>query len=341
MNKAYHETLPKNYFYGLYQKVSKSLNHGENVCISVLYGCGVKTSFNFLYNHLKKSKNFEAIDIYDPEIKDLDLVTFVSKVNRKKSRLIIIRFFENLKNKREVLEKIDSFRRPNPASLVFLVIADHTAITEPENYTAISTVFFSDIIYLTPYSYNQTILMIGTLTSYYGWSINKNLHKKIFILSGGVPRFIKYLCKEVSESFNPIDNLEKIILSPQINFQLELMVKLLITMPSKKLQILGIVDNKNTIKSKLLKYYYNNYRSPIITNLYPKLTESESKLLTYILVGGGVVSIDKIADLIKMSDEDFSLWAIYKLISRLKPKIKNNFKIKNLKGKGYYLEKVT
>ena len=50
--------------------------------------------------------------------------------------------------------------------------------------------------------------------------------------------------------------------------------------------------------------------------------------------------MDNIANLMKMSDDNFSLWAIYKAISRLKPKVKNNFEIKNIKGKGYMLKKI-
>jgi len=41
-----------------------------------------------------------------------------------------------------------------------------------------------------------------------------------------------------------------------------------------------------------------------------------------------------------LSDEDFSLWAIYKLISRLKVKIKKYFEIINHKGNGYILQKI-
>ena len=67
---------------------------------------------------------------------------------------------------------------------------------------------------------------------------------------------------------------------------------------------------------------------------------AEAKVLSFIIENEDkVVSLDKLANLMKMTDANFSLWAIYKMISRLKPKVKNNFQIKNIKGRGYLLQK--
>ena len=148
MTKSYHETLPKNYFGNLYQKVTENLIRGENVCISVISGFGVKTLFNFLDFNIRKDNLFDEVFIYDPEIESKTLVEFTRRILLDfpdKNKLIVARFFEQTKNKKKALEKLDSLRRRAPKSMVFLVLTDHSATTNLTVYQAKSTVFFTEI----------------------------------------------------------------------------------------------------------------------------------------------------------------------------------------------------
>lgn len=55
-----------------------------------------------------------------------------------------------------------------------------------------------------------------------------------------------------------------------------------------------------------------------------------------------IYSCDEISDILwgKESSEKYSLWSIYKTISKLNNKIKNfGFYIRNFKGRGYSIEK--
>ena len=343
MTKAYHETLTKDYFGDLYDRVTQKITRGENVLISAIPGFGVKTVFNFLEYNIRSDALFEEILIYDPEIQAVPLVDFVKQslnTTPAKSQLILVRFFESSKDKAATLERLDSLRRRNPKDMVFLIFADHTVLTHPDDYQAKSTIFFSEIIYMFPFSETQTKKMIASLYTFYGWKIDKSLYTKIYKLSGGVPRLIKYLCKEIYESKVPIENSEKFQIIPQINFQLKLLTKLLITLPEEELETLRITED-GKIKSRLVKGYFKIYQNEAVAQLLSNLTQQEQKLMTYLIENQNeVVSLDKIADLIALADDDFSLWAIYKLISRLKIKVKNNFEIRNLKGKGYKLEKL-
>ncbi|OGM18589.1 hypothetical protein A2686_01700 [Candidatus Woesebacteria bacterium RIFCSPHIGHO2_01_FULL_38_10] len=343
MTQSYHEILGNDYFGNLYQKIIASLTRGENVCISVISGFGTKTLFNFLDFNIRKDRLFEQVLVFDPEIEKDNLVEFTRKAILKfpnKSRLIIVRFFEQSEHKRETLEKLDSLRRRTPKSLVFLVFTDHSAVTETGEYQAKSTIFFTGIYYMEPFSKLQCEKMIKSLNFFYGWHISEKSYEKIFNLSGGIPRLVKYICKEIYESKTPIDNLEKFINSPQISFQLELLTKLLIKLSKENLERLGLTEN-GKIKSKILKIYFQNYQNEIVVQIFSNLSKKESKILTFFLENlSTVISIDKIADLIEMADEDFSLWAIYKTISRLKVKVKKHFNIKNFKGQGYLLQKI-
>ena len=344
MNQAYFETLPKDYFGNLYQKVSNSLTKGENVCISIIPGFGEKTIFNFLNCNFKRDKLFNKINVYDPGLENDSIINFYKNLESgraSENKLLIIRFFEQIEDKNNILEKLDGLRRKNPKLLTFLAISNQEAYLYPSTHQAITTVFFSDLIYFQPFDLVQTEKMIKSLKTYYGWNIDTTQYRNIYSLSGGIPRIIKYLTKEFYESRIPLSNKDKLILIPQISFQLKLMTKILISHNEKQLFLLDLTDEGNKIRSSLLKHYIKNYRSEIISNLYPQLGALETKILSFFSENEGkIITLDNLATLMKMTDDNFSLWAIYKLISRLKPKIKNNYKINNIKGRGYILQKI-
>ncbi len=342
MQRTYYKTLPKNYFDNLYCKVSYELTHGHNVCISVIRGGGARTIFNFLYNLIQENKLFDEIYIYDPEIDETNLVDLIRtyNTNTNKQKLIIIRSFEKLDDKQKILAQVDGLVSQTPEALTILGITDHTAITAPNDYQSTAAIFFSSIIYVPPFDIKSSYVMIETLEKFYGWGINRNLYQKIYKLSGGLPRVIKYIVKDIAEGFGDIGNEERFLKTTQINFQMERLAKLLITLPINQLKELGLLNSQGFLKSKLLKLFLSKYISETITELFPSLTNTESKILSYLFENQErPLSLDKTAGIINMTDENFSLWAIYKTISRIRPKIKKYFDLRNYKGRGYFLEK--
>ena len=55
---------------------------------------------------------------------------------------------------------------------------------------------------------------------------------------------------------------------------------------------------------------------------------------------GKIIDKDRIFLLMKLAEEDYSLWAIYKAVSRVKEKVKGKYKLKTLKSRGYILEEI-
>ena len=342
MQISYHESLKKEYFGDLYKRVSNHLIKGGNVCVSGIKGFGRKTVLNFLYFNFVNDKIFNRIFIYDPELEDENIVNYTKNICVKscsRGNLVIIRYFENIDEKPKILEKLDAIKRNISHKIVYLIFTDQEAVIHPSSHQAINSVFFSELIYLSPFTYKQTKNMIESMISYYGWKINPSCCLNIYKLSGGVPRLIKYLTKEVYESKLSLYDKSQLVLIPQIDFELRLMAKLVINCNASRLKLLGLTDKNGKLKSSLLKFYMAKFRSDIITTLYPFLGDNESRILSYFIENiNQLVSLDKLADIMKMTDENFSLWAIYKIISRVKAKIKNNFSLKNIKGKGYLLQ---
>lgn len=333
----YNETLPENYFDNLYAKVAFSLSKGENTCVSVIQGCGIRTIYNFLETLIKKHGLFSDIFVYSPELCAKDIIEEVKdKMSSNHGPLLVfIPSFEFLKSRADTLFKLDALRRTDYKNVVFLAITDHTAITERESYTAIRSIFFSEMIYVSPFNSEKSEQMIDTLEKYYGWLVPKDVRQTVIELSGGIPRFIKYICKEYSETKFDLHNASRLDHIHQVDFQLRILSKMLISLPEADLNYLGLIEDRK-IKSSLLRTYFKNYVSEQVLEIFPYLSATEAKILSYLLESKNkIVSVDKLASIMNMADEDFSLWAIYKKISRLKTKVKNTFQIKNLKGLGY------
>lgn len=343
MTQPYYAFLPKDYFNGLYFKVADKLSKGENVCVSVLRGCGGQTFFNYFLFYAKKDQLFKKIYHYDPEIEKQGIVPFVKEItkNLKTDSLIVTRLFQTNKNKKELLEKLNSLRLPIWDKLVFLFIVDHTGIITPEEYFAQSTIFFHQRFQIIPFDAHQNEQMVSILAKFFGWEISPKLYPKIFRLSGGIPRFIKHLCQDLVENGVPITNLKNFQTNPSLVFELNYLAKLLITLNNNQLKILGLLDSRGKIKSLLLADYFQNYQSEFIKQLFSDLSPAETKILSYLYENKNkVITLEKIADLMEMTEDKYSLWAIYKLLSRLNQKIKNHYKIENRKGQGYFLKEV-
>ena len=275
MNQVYTDILPEDYFDNLFEKVSRTINRGENVCISVMYGQSNKTIYSFLHRLILQKKLFDKVLIHDPILTNNDPIEFTKKaVNKYKSsnKLIVFRFFEQTTNRRKMLEILKSIQDQNRHKIVYLAIADYSAILNPIEYTANTTVFFSDCIYVPPFTKEQTKSVIGTLKEYYGWKVNSKDYEQIFNLSGGIGRLIKYICKTISEEKISLKNTQYFINNMAISFELDYLTKILIRTPREKIKILQLIDENNHVKSSLLREYFRNYKVNTLNKIYPNLS---------------------------------------------------------------------
>lgn len=341
MIKTYEYQLPRNYFDNLYEKTHTFLTKGENVLVSAIYGCGSSIFLNLFLRLNKEGHLLENVYFYDPISNKIPLIKFVKDIQKKdkKQKTLVIRLFEKIENKKEVLENLHSLKQVNSKNITYLIFTDHTGFTKPDEYMGISTPFFNGRFFIGPFDTDNTKKLIEINSNYFGWNTPKESHGSIINLSGGIPRIVKHIARLMHEERNSIEDIEWFLKEPSIKFQLENMASIFRTERISNLIRLGLIDNDKKIKSYLLERYLENYKSEIITSLYPRLANLESELLSLLYDNKGqVITIDQIGDFMELNGRVFSPWAIYKLMSRLKIKIKNNFEIENLKGRGYILK---
>lgn len=303
-----------------------------------MHGCGGRTFLQLFIHHFPKDMPSMQVHLFDPEIEKLPLIKFVSnKIRSNHNSLVFVRSFEKIDNKKTVLEKLNSLIHTNNGSLLFLVETNHDGIVNPENYYGTSTQFFQDRFYMSPFDLERSKEMIKINDEYYGWNTPKKYHQDIYQLSGGIPRLIKHICKDINEREADMNSYMKFFSNPSIRFQLDYMSKLLINYP-EYLTELQIVNSDAEIRSILLKEYFSAYKSNFVSEIYPELTELELKLFTYLYENEkGLTGLNELGDIFDKAGHEFSPWAIYKHISRLKKKIADKFEIKTFKNRGYKL----
>jgi len=183
-----------------------------------------------------------------------------------------------------------------------------------------------------PFDFGKTKHAIDQRRLTNGWNIPSEFEEEIYRLSGGIPGLIKRLCSFV-DTYKSLDKKE-VLEYPPVEMVLEELVDLFAYFPKSKLQLLGLLDSKgNTISPLLEQAYLGSLSrkclesSPLLNQVFEYFKEREEDL----------VSLYEISDLVQRGE--FSLWGTYKLIERLKKKLPSNYRLKNVKGKGYILQK--
>ena len=341
MNKTYYQCLPKDYFNHLYARVSEKLLKGENVSVSAIRGCGLNTAINFLLRLFEEDKVFDKVLFFNGG-KDADIVEKVQSAMEEQTQriLVVIRWFENVPNKSDLAEELSEIRQPHPEKLVFLISSDHTGIINPELYFAHSRIFVNASFRIDPFDKQSVFTMLKVTNDYYGWPITEKDYERIYELSGGIGRFLKRISKNMAERQMKLDDLESFQSNSSILFQLNYLTKLLMQLDTKQLQDLKLIDKDKKIRSELLRdYFVNRYTNELVEQVGGSLSRIEERIFSWLYENRGkVLSLDKVADLLEMSEEKFSLWVLYKQMSRLRGKLKGRFELENVKGRGYLLK---
>lgn len=338
MNKNYYSMFPSNFFDGEVLKTSQAIRLGTNILLTAPVGFGATTYCTLLEGIISKDKAFAVQRYSNPKSIDVQNI----KIKRKLNNLIIIEDITTVENLKDFIQTISDFKYNNIGQVVFFCTAGVDSVEEPLKYTAYNGVFFEHRPILKPLNQKDTKTAIDINCKYYGYKIRtSSYYSKVYALSGGIPRLIKHSLKVEEENRGSIENYDKLVKNVAILYELDYLVNLIIKSTTENLIDCGILDSKKEIKSKLLKEYYTNYISSYVLKEFPTITETEQKVLTYLYNNLRLpVSYDKICDLMNMNDYNYSLYAMYKTISRLRPKIKGKLKLKNVRDSGYILEKL-
>lgn len=352
--------LPKNHFGETMERTIRALISGESVCVYCMPGGGMhyflKVAQRILQEDHQNIKTFFFDGCLYPtglnrvvrqtlfqELHFNSQVDFYQQLQAflKTQKIIILLGYANevLERQPKTLEYLLKLRDFYPTRLAVLSNCNHSIISDFDKYFSLGKTIFSNLIKIPPFDQEGTKRILETNREILGYKFSSSAVKKIYQLSGGNPSLIKHLGKCVDDLGEKVlSRPETLINYPSLKIKLNDINEVVLSESGNVLIQIGIISEKGQIFSPLVANYYKNYELENIGEIMPGLTPQEKRILTFFLKNKGkVINKDRIFMLMKLSEEEYSLWAIYKAISRLKSKIKEKYHLKALKDQGYVL----
>lgn len=355
------EVLPKNHFGSAMDKTIQALVSGESVCIYCMPGGGMHYFLQIAQRILQEDhQNIKTFFfdgcLYPTGLNRVIRQTFSQKLHfdtkidfyqqlqtfLKTQKIIILLGHVNevLEKQPKTLEYLLKLRDFYPSRLAVLSNCDHSIIGNFNKYFSVGKTIFSNLIKIPPFDLTGTKRVLEINREILGYKFSTLAVKKIHQLSGGNPSLIKHLGKCVDEFGQQVlSRPETLINYPSLKIKLNDINEVILSEPKNVLIQTGIINENGKLFSPLVKEYLKIYELENIEEIVPCLTLQERRILTYFIKNKGkIIDKDRIFFWMGLAEEKYSLWAIYKAISRLKSKIKSNYKLRNIKDRGYILE---
>lgn len=365
MNSLY-QLLPDNHFGKPMDGAIKALIvRRGSACIYGMPGCGLDFFLKMARSRLEKELKgqgeifFFETYLYPNNIKEAIKKTLVSKLSFNNSNqdfiqavegylvrkriIIVLAHAQNLMtNQKNALTLLLRLRNLFSDHFSVLSSCDSSIISGNDQYLVTGQDLFSHLIKISPFNFQGTKRILRTNQTFYGFNYPETVFRKIHHLSGGNPALIKHLGQAVDRLGKQVLSQPKVLVeTPTLKVKLNDLAQVILSEPKEVLRRIDVLDSQDRIFSPLLALYLKNYELVNIVNLFPQLTKQERKILTYFIKNKNkVIDKDRISFLMGLSEEDFSLWALYKAISRLKNKIKNHYQLVNFKNKGYIIQPI-
>lgn len=307
--------------------INKALNIQDSLAIVAIPKIGVKTALNYSENHfLTKFNNV----LFDKEavITSKEIEKWINSKNNNEMLLIVLPYLHQ-KSDEEISEVNRIANRVDKDRLVFITHLRPSQLEMLKSKTT-NTKLFSNVYKALPLNRDRTFELIESYLMQSGSEMPEDLKEKIYEYSGGIIGLVKRLVNYYIY-YEKEDITKDIISYESLSINLSSISSEIEKINDRILEEYGILKDGKHV-SKLVKYFEeekNNTKS---------LSKTEEQILLILKANlGKIVSIEDISDKL---GTDFSLWGSYKKISRLRSKIKNKYKIQNVKGKGYRLVKI-
>lgn len=303
------------------------LNFGENVCL-----CSPNMGDTRLIDYVafKLQHDFQQSVLYD-KTGELTVGALRQEIQAAKNEFILLipHYVRKSKSFHEYFQQIMSYKAAPVRSVIAM---EYDFLKDPSKYFR-SGRAISYVKIRKPLTFDLTQSVIDSRRMLNDWGVPKKFEREIHQLSGGIIGLIKHICGYVDKFGSPDPS--EMLYYPPIVRVLDDMKRAVEMLSEVQLKKLGYIKGTGEVRSVLLEQYLRDERGIDSYDLPPTLLEVFSLLLER---KGEVVSIDEIHERVS-EREEFSLWAIYKMVSRLRQTISEEYEIHNVKGEGYILRK--
>lgn len=267
--------------------------------------------------------------------------------------------FKNI-NLLERLEYLNNHYDDKVHLVSFLSAVRHYLDNENNSFLSRFNFLSRNILYLSPLKASDFRVVIKTYLDQYDLKLDAKKIDQLFFLSGGNNSYLKNILRSIKMSIlNPNDlyNPRKIFnsvlsfrfLGDEILFKLgDSCTRLLLTdsyYSDPVLLNLGIVNSEGELFSPLFRLFLDSKKRSGSESLFEKIfTEQELGVINSLLVHkGSILSRDDIAKILWKNEylQNYSDWAIDKVIEKIRRKIKENklgYKLVTKRGVGFFIE---
>ncbi len=222
-------------------------------------------------------------------------------------------------------------------NLVLVLVLDSLLITKYREKMYKHNLPINSFVKLDSFDHEGTKHIIEINNKLYNWHIPLDLSKKVFELTGGNPRLTKYVCKTLEDnSLEFIDKPSEMVKLDPLAMKLGLYAQYFWELELDHLKMLGMINAENKVFSQLVEIFLSRFSTSEVDNLVTGLSRKEKQVLSILILNKGrLVPRDKIDFLLNLNADNYSLWASYKAMDRLKKKVKEFYRIITVRDQGY------
>lgn len=324
--QIYDRGLP--YFDTEHELVVASLMQKQCVALCSAYKMGDRRFIDYLYHTIAHDDRFDVY--YDKE--NTFTPTTLEKIQRtvtKRIKVVLLPWYFRMSP--DFQQSYLSIMRNKNNSFVSIIVLEPSFLDHPELLFPNTNTPMERILTRLPLDKTRTGQLLDIRCQLAGLTLSETQRARITNLSGGHIGLIKRLFNlaiQGSDLTKQVTLEDPAIKADLLN--LELQYRTLTQATNKRI---GILKDDLSVAIPLLRYFIDS----ITTSLTDTLSPLYQQLLTLFLSkNGGIVTKDEIHQIMNQ-EQEYSLWAVYKNISRFAKSIEKKYLIKNISGKGYLL----
>jgi len=270
--------------------------------------------------------------------KKIDEITLSKFLNKNKIMVILGEVYKA--KYRKLFKYLKAIRSLNPTNFTVLTVANYTLFKYPKRYMKYGGDIFFTLKLIPNFDLEGVKRIMRINNEEYNWRTPLNLSKKILFLSGGNPGLVKNTCQAIyDEGIEILSHPEKLIKHHALHYRIAEIAELATKLNTDEQIKLGILNNNGTIFASLISEYLKNNVIDGLDNLFPNLTKTDRRIFTlFIRNKNKIIDKDQLSIVLDQTADTYSQWAIYKAIARVRDKIKDRYKIKTLRGRGWIME---
>jgi len=323
---VYKQGLP--YFEDDLRKTIHAVDRGQCVALCSAYKMGDRRFVDYL-NFMLSRKN--DIDVsYDAENSYTrnQLHTFQEKPSSGK-KVLLLPWFWRMDTR--VIKQYTEVMRDKRNTFISVIVLEPEFLDHPESVFPDTNLPFEVLLIRKPLSPILTEQLLKTRCELANATLTQQQRKQILTLGGGHIGLTKRLFNLAIQG-TP-QTLEYALRDPAIKTDLLNLEHQCRTLSLDTCQTIGLLRKDGTSSIPLLRHFIGS----ISADFSASLTPFQQELLTlFEQKKGQIVSKNEIHRLMN-TDGHYSLWAVYKVISRFAAAVSHKYRVRNISGKGYIL----